>query len=60
MGWEKNDPKGGGQDEQRECSCCLNIENSIVIIVCGEVDPGRICDNIKQIAEIKMSETTIK
>lgn len=28
----------GKKEKDRECGCCIEIENSIVIIICGEVD----------------------
>ena len=29
----------GKKEKERECcGCCIDIENSIVIIICGEVD----------------------
>lgn len=30
--------------EENECACCIKIEESIVVIICGEVD----MDNLKK------------
>lgn len=46
-------PKDGGDSSGRECACCIKVERSIVIIICNTDDVDRLCQNLKQITELK-------
>ncbi|MGB9903125.1 MAG: hypothetical protein ACPLQO_00470, partial [Desulfotomaculales bacterium] len=46
-------PKNGGDHSERECACCIKVERSIVIIICNADDVDRLCQNLKQIAELR-------
>ncbi|MBP7331044.1 MAG: hypothetical protein BWY65_00393 [Firmicutes bacterium ADurb.Bin373] len=52
MGWmdesECNDKK-----KKRECNCCLEIKDSIVVIICGEIDIDRLRDCLQTASEVK-------
>ena len=53
-------PKDGGGSLERECACCINVEKSIVIILCNADDVDRLCQNLKQVAELKDIELVAK
>jgi hypothetical protein len=36
--YENKWKRRGKEEKERECGCCIDIEDSIVIIICGEVD----------------------
>lgn len=39
--------------EDEECGCCIEIEDSLVIIVCGEIDRKKLHDCLKTFVDIK-------
>ncbi|MHB8155794.1 MAG: hypothetical protein ACYDEQ_00110 [Desulfocucumaceae bacterium] len=43
MDWENKD-----QD-----NCCIEIKDSIVVIICGEVDVDRLKETLNTVAEVK-------
>ncbi|NHM26741.1 hypothetical protein G7K71_07035 [Desulfofundulus sp. TPOSR] len=60
MDWGKDIIKDGGKEKEKECNCCIKIEDSIVIIICGEDDIHQLCDSLKQVAELKNNDITKK
>lgn len=47
--WDKNKDKD--KDKDKECKCCLEIEKSIVVIICGELDIDKLKDCLKTVAD---------
>lgn len=47
MGWEEV------KKNEKECNCCIEIEDSIVLIICGEIDIDRLKDTLKQLQNQK-------
>ncbi len=39
-----------------DCDCCLNIENSIVIIICGDIDEDRLRRSVAGVREARSAE----
>jgi uncharacterized protein YunC (DUF1805 family) len=39
--------------KENECNCCIEIEDSIVVIICGEVDVDRLKETLNTVAEVK-------
>lgn len=50
MGWQ-NQPEI--TKKERECNCCIEIDNSIVVIICGEVDIERLKNCLQTALEVK-------
>jgi len=40
-------------DEKKECNCRIEIEDSIVVIICGEIDVDRLKKSLKSALELK-------
>jgi len=40
-------------DKGEECNCCIEIEDSIVFIICGEVDINRLRGSLQTALEVK-------
>jgi hypothetical protein len=36
-----------------ECNCRIKIDNSIVIIICGDIDVDRLRDSLKTLVDLK-------
>ena len=51
--WEKGKDKD--RYRERECECSLEIRDSIVVILCGDVEFDRIRDTITSAADAKAS-----
>jgi hypothetical protein len=49
MEWQKDPNK----DREKRCNCCIEIEESIVVIICGEFDIDRLKDSLKAVVEVK-------
>jgi len=47
---------GCGYDEERECNCRLEIKDSIVVIICGEVDVDGLRKSLQTALEVKNSK----
>ena len=45
------------EKKESECNCRIKIEDSIVLIVCGEVDIKQLKENLKTIIEVKENIT---
>lgn len=39
--------------KDKECDCCIEIKDSFVLIICGEIDADKLRDSLKAFAEIK-------
>lgn len=50
MGWT-NEPECN--NNERECNCCINIEDSIVVILCGEIEIERLRSCLQTAYEAK-------
>ena len=37
-------PGSGSNARERECGCCIEVEDSLVLILCGEID----VDNLRE------------
>ncbi len=44
---------GCNTDKERECGCCIEIEDSFVLIICGEIDVDSLRNSLKTFVEIK-------
>lgn len=42
--------------KERECGCCLEIEDSIVVIICGEIEIERLKECLQTALEVKGNE----
>ncbi len=40
-------------EKERECGCCINIEDSFVLIICGEIDVDSLKNSLKTFVEVK-------
>ncbi len=49
MDFQKQPPK----PNQNDCNCCIKVDNSFVLIICGELDPVQLKDSLKTFLEIK-------
>ncbi|HOV80092.1 MAG TPA: hypothetical protein PK728_08265 [Bacillota bacterium] len=38
---------------EKECNCCIKIEDSFVLIVCGELDVDNLKKSFKTFIEVK-------
>lgn len=47
MDWERV------KKDDKECNCCIRIEDSFVIIICGEIDPKQLKDCLKTFIDVK-------
>ncbi len=52
MGWDK--------DRDRECNCRIRVDDSLVVIVCGEMDAAQLRENYKTYIEIKGNNQVVK
>ncbi|MFA4885188.1 MAG: hypothetical protein WC601_05365 [Desulfotomaculaceae bacterium] len=43
----------GNHDKERECGCCIKIEDSFVLIICGEIDVDSLRNSLKTFVEVK-------
>lgn len=48
MEWDKK--------KEEECNCCIEIEDSIVVIICGEVDIDRLKDTLNTCVKVKANK----
>jgi len=39
--------------QRKECGCCINIEDSFVLIICGEIDVDNLKNSLKTFVEVK-------
>ena len=39
--------------KEKECNCCIQIEESIVVIICGEIEIEKLKNCLKTVAEVK-------
>jgi hypothetical protein len=53
MGWDKN-----RRDD--DVACRIKIEDSFVVIVCGEMDQDKLRDSYKTYIEIKENNQVVK
>ena len=42
-----------GCDKERECNCCIEIEESIVVILCGDVEIDKFRNTLDTAIELK-------
>ncbi len=49
MGWGKNEC-------EKECNCRIEIEESLVVIICGEVDVDKVKNCLQAYEEVKGSK----
>jgi len=47
---------GFEHEEERECNCCLEIKDSIVVIICGEVDAETLRNSLEALMEAKANQ----
>ena len=45
--------KPGCTEKERECGCCIEIEDSFVLIICGEIDVDNLKNALKTFVEVK-------
>jgi hypothetical protein len=46
---------GCNGNDSEECNCCIEIEDSLVLIICGEVDVDRLNDSLRAFINVKDS-----
>lgn len=39
--------------DREECNCCIEIDDSLVLIICGEVDVDRLNDSLRAFINVK-------
>lgn len=44
---------GCNNDKERECGCCIEIKDSFVLIICGEIDVDSLKSALKTFVEVK-------
>ncbi|HHY41142.1 MAG TPA: hypothetical protein GX502_07815 [Syntrophaceticus sp.] len=49
-----------GWDKDRECNCCIRVDDSLVVIVCGEMDAAQLRENYKTYIEINGNNQVVK
>ena len=42
-----------GKEKEKECNCCIKIEESIVVIICGEIEIERLKNCLKTVSDLK-------
>jgi len=42
-----------GCEKERECNCCIEIEESIVVILCGDIEIGKLRECLGAAVEAK-------
>lgn len=52
MGW-MDGAECNGNNRRRECNCRLEIKDSIVVIICGEIDIDRLRNCLQTASEVK-------
>jgi len=45
-----------GCEEGKECNCRIEIEDSIVVIICGEIEVERLRESLQTALEVKDSK----
>lgn len=45
-----------GCEEEKECNCRIEIKDSIVLIICGDVDVDKLRDSLQTALEVKDSK----
>lgn len=53
MEWDKDKDKDKEKEKEKECKCCIKIEESIVVIICDEIEIDKLKDCVKTILEVK-------
>ncbi len=38
---------------EEECNCCIKVDNSLVLIICGELDRNQLENSLKTFLEVK-------
>jgi hypothetical protein len=46
-------PFNKSDNNERECGCCIEIEDSFVLIICGEIDVDNLKNALKTFVEVK-------
>ncbi len=67
IGWEQKDGELAGEnyirfgnEENEACGCDIEIEESLVVIVCGEVDVNRVKSCLQAYEEVKGNKKPAK
>lgn len=50
---------GMEKDKHQENGCVIKIEDSIVIIICGEVDVDRLRESLQTVSHVKSSSKLV-
>lgn len=52
MPFDKTVEKGKGKEKNKdmECNCRIEIDDSVVIILCGDIDIDRLRDSLKSLS----------
>ncbi len=40
-------------NNEEECNCCIKVDNSLVLIICGELDQNHFKDTLKSYFEVQ-------
>lgn len=51
MAWDKDWDRNKDKDNDKECNCCLEINKSLVVIICGEIDIDRFKDTLTAVID---------
>ena len=46
-----------GCDKERKCNCCIEIEESIVVILCGDIERDKFKKTLETAVEVKPKKT---
>lgn len=53
-GISMNFPNGPHKpNNEEECNCCIKVDNSLVLIICGELDQNHFKDTLKSYFEVQ-------
>ncbi|ATW25395.1 hypothetical protein [Candidatus Formimonas warabiya] len=48
--------KGKDDDKKKECNCCIKIEDSIVVLICGDIEIEKVKKCLDSVLEVKGSK----
>lgn len=42
------------KEKEKQCNCCLEIKESIVVIICGDIEIDKLRDCLKTMSDVKV------
>jgi hypothetical protein len=55
----ENKKDWGHWKKKEECDCCIEIKDSIVVIICGDIDHKKLKESLQTFVEIKGNTTVV-